>query len=660
MNLRGYYEFIIGLVLLYLLDDKPIVCHQNYATTHRSVQNTSNDHSSAHGRDRTFTSTDNNNNKDLLAYSDQESDPKHSEASYTITRDDLFLIKQPSPNNSSHTRQIYDFKKAAYCLPTPQDLSFCSDKLGWNPSMAVPNLIGHKSGSEIQEMLFNARLNELASVRCNLELQLKLLLCSVLSPVCLDLIPPPCRQLCSTVKTSCETAIIRQGLEWPKFLDCRKFPRNPESCINRQPLVVQPSATLTNSDQPASINAGQTTSITLNGTSISKPVTNKRKSKKNRKTTTTTSTTTTTTAPPITTTQDDDDASETPDANSNTASSTKDGLNEEETTFSTTTDITPAQIPVVTPAVVKLDPEITVSQTTQIKQISNNSSGISESSDKAQTTLKPNHLDNESASTRQDYSSMPVDVTDDLRQLLCSRSPDWLIKTKLSDSQLMSAVSRRKLRIRSYLQIFGSFAAPTSVTDRTDGTTTPPILDHQTSASNMTTRKSNRNVATNLSLELSNTTVFVAAIGPHIYTQPINDALPLSVKAVNNQSSVPAAQQSSTKAKSSIRYYLVAGTGSANTLKTTTMFIVWPSSKSNLASDSQGNMNVVKTYREFKRKGALACNQSSIQPVLTNIDPDTQNESELATESPVSDTSASTTPHKQTTRKYKRKRIHQT
>lgn len=488
-----------------------------------------------------------------------------------------------------------EFVKPAFCIAAPLNMSFCSTELAWAPTMAMPNLLGHKSEYELDAFLPLYPLQELTNVKCKASHQFKLLLCSVITPVCLDTNPIPCRQLCMTVKSSCEPAFKRQGLEWPKFLDCRRFPRKSQNknCIERQPITIS----TTNSSRMATcVNDRQ--ELTMKN--LTRPNTKrKRKEKKNRskiilpgKATSPPPPSSSTIAPSTTL------ATSNPTTSSD-SSVFKDSAGSLNTTTSadifdlmiTSLDTQPSSTTEIV-ATISATTTAIPSPSTVSKELSMTSSSVSPIAisinlleTKAQSSNESSIMnlnipaqEENTNSFRQDYASMPVNVTNDLTQLLCSTSPDWLIKTKLSDGQLINAVMKRKLKVRSYLQIFGATLANK---DGAISTTAQP-------------QDSRKSVRSNLNLELSNMTVFVAPLGADLYTQPISKA--------------SESNQDSTQLKSTVRYYLIAGTGTNDTTKSTSIFILWPIGKVAMNPGSQGSVNIIKTYREFKHKGLRVCN----------------------------------------------------
>lgn len=99
---------------------------------------------------------------------------------------------------------------------------FCMD-IQYNTTI-MPNLLNHQkqddAGLEVHQYF------PLIKVKCSPDLQF--FLCSVYVPVCtiLDRPLPPCRSLCLSAKSGCESLMKRFGFDWPENLDCAKYPES--------------------------------------------------------------------------------------------------------------------------------------------------------------------------------------------------------------------------------------------------------------------------------------------------------------------------------------------------------------------------------------------------------------------------------------------------
>lgn len=134
--------------------------------------------------------------------------------------------------------EAYDFfpPNIHRCQPVPSNFTLCYG-LGYT-QMYLPNLLNQES---LTEILYELPLWE-SLLRLECHPNARLLLCSILAPVCLQQTPEkqrlvsfdnnqdsmvtmahnhkkflhPCRTLCETVKQSCEAKMISHfGYKWP-------------------------------------------------------------------------------------------------------------------------------------------------------------------------------------------------------------------------------------------------------------------------------------------------------------------------------------------------------------------------------------------------------------------------------------------------------------
>ncbi len=102
----------------------------------------------------------------------------------------------------------------------PITIPLCKD-IQYNLTI-MPNLLNHQkqddAGLEVHQFF------PLVKVQCSP--YLKFFLCAMYVPVCtvLEEAIPPCRSLCVSARTGCETLMNRFGFQWPESLDCNKFP----------------------------------------------------------------------------------------------------------------------------------------------------------------------------------------------------------------------------------------------------------------------------------------------------------------------------------------------------------------------------------------------------------------------------------------------------
>lgn len=69
-------------------------------------------------------------------------------------------------------------------------------------------------------------------LRINCSSDLKFLVCSLYTPICMenyDRPLPPCRSVCERVRSACVGIMHKLGFCWPKTMDCANFPRLGDS-----------------------------------------------------------------------------------------------------------------------------------------------------------------------------------------------------------------------------------------------------------------------------------------------------------------------------------------------------------------------------------------------------------------------------------------------
>ncbi|CAF0996413.1 unnamed protein product [Adineta steineri] len=152
------------------------------------------------------------------------------------------------------------------CQAIPSNFTLCYG-LGYT-QMHLPNLLNHES---ITEILYELPLwQSLLSLGCHSNA--RLLLCSILAPVCLQQTPEkaslvsfdnnqdsiytithdnkkfiyPCRTLCESVKQSCEPRMITQfGYKWPTMISCDQYPAETELCVSHSSSSTTTTTTTT-------------------------------------------------------------------------------------------------------------------------------------------------------------------------------------------------------------------------------------------------------------------------------------------------------------------------------------------------------------------------------------------------------------------------------
>ena len=220
---------------------------------------------------------------------------------------------------------------------------------------------------------------------------------------------------------------------------------------------------------------------------------------------------------------------------------------------------------------------------------------------------------------------MSENLTDDLIKLLCSYRPDWLIKTKLSDGRLVSAIQKQKLKVRAYRPIFGILEG-----NKHSETINPNAASTNLNQAFLISDTKPPTSLPNIFLRLSNTTSFITAMGSAVYHQPLNEVisaqnLGAKLGPDSTENSVPhlgAKDGSSSSSGTPSRIYLIFGTGSSNSThsKLASAFVVWPSQRNRPSSAADlppilrqdggqnGSQEIMKAYRVFKMNGSSVCN----------------------------------------------------
>lgn len=117
------------------------------------------------------------------------------------------------------------YSSSRRCVDIPRNLSLCHD-IGY-PKMFMPNNLEHESLLEVSQQ--SASWNPLVRSKCHPDV--RMFLCSLFAPVCLDEPIYPCESLCLNVKKACEPKMLAYGYSWPEMFECSKFPKGEELCI---------------------------------------------------------------------------------------------------------------------------------------------------------------------------------------------------------------------------------------------------------------------------------------------------------------------------------------------------------------------------------------------------------------------------------------------
>lgn len=112
----------------------------------------------------------------------------------------------------------------------PITIPLCQN-LQYNQTM-MPNLLNHAKQGEAGNDLH--QFATLMKVGCSPDFQF--FMCSLYAPVCtiLDQLIPPCRHLCISARTNCETLMMKFGYSWPENLECSKYPEAADTiCVGK-------------------------------------------------------------------------------------------------------------------------------------------------------------------------------------------------------------------------------------------------------------------------------------------------------------------------------------------------------------------------------------------------------------------------------------------
>uniref|UniRef100_A0A183BIC6 Frizzled-4 n=1 Tax=Globodera pallida TaxID=36090 RepID=A0A183BIC6_GLOPA len=104
----------------------------------------------------------------------------------------------------------------------------CSD-IQYNMTI-YPNILKHAKQDEAEIDIKQYEM--LVKVQCSVDF--KFFLCTLFTPVCTILTDPipPCRHLCLSAKSGCETLMRKFGYQWPEIFDCEKLPKSRDGmCV---------------------------------------------------------------------------------------------------------------------------------------------------------------------------------------------------------------------------------------------------------------------------------------------------------------------------------------------------------------------------------------------------------------------------------------------
>ncbi|XP_012509010.1 PREDICTED: LOW QUALITY PROTEIN: secreted frizzled-related protein 1-like [Propithecus coquereli] len=120
------------------------------------------------------------------------------------------------------------YAKPPQCVDIPADLRLCHN-VGYE-RMLLPNVLKHETMAEVKQQA--SSWVPLLNKNCHVGTQV--FLCSLFTPVCLNLPIYPCCWLCEAVRNSCEPVMQFLSFCWPEMLKCDKFPEE-DVCIAMTP-----------------------------------------------------------------------------------------------------------------------------------------------------------------------------------------------------------------------------------------------------------------------------------------------------------------------------------------------------------------------------------------------------------------------------------------
>jgi hypothetical protein len=113
--------------------------------------------------------------------------------------------------------------KQGKCEALRKDVSDICNNIAYNQTY-YPNILKHKTQAEAAKEL--GLYQPLIKINCSP--QIKLFLCSLYAPPCIQnytqAILKPCREVCEQARSGCEGIMKSFKYEWAEDLNCAKFP----------------------------------------------------------------------------------------------------------------------------------------------------------------------------------------------------------------------------------------------------------------------------------------------------------------------------------------------------------------------------------------------------------------------------------------------------
>uniref|UniRef100_A0A8C5TQ19 FZ domain-containing protein n=1 Tax=Malurus cyaneus samueli TaxID=2593467 RepID=A0A8C5TQ19_9PASS len=119
----------------------------------------------------------------------------------------------------------FDIGLSTKCVVIPKEMGMCHN-IGYS-EMRLPNLMGHTSMGEVIQK--STTWQHLVHTDCHPHV--RMFLCSLFAPICLDTFIHPCRSMCVAVRDSCAPVLLCHGHPWPDSLDCDRFPGDEDMCL---------------------------------------------------------------------------------------------------------------------------------------------------------------------------------------------------------------------------------------------------------------------------------------------------------------------------------------------------------------------------------------------------------------------------------------------
>ncbi|KAI3413765.1 hypothetical protein GPALN_011246 [Globodera pallida] len=144
----------------------------------------------------------------------------------------LLQIADANSHILKQHRQVAESEEYQFTSVNPKceriRIEMCSD-IQYNMTI-YPNILKHAKQDEAEIDIKQYEM--LVKVQCSVDF--KFFLCTLFTPVCTILTDPipPCRHLCLSAKSGCETLMRKFGYQWPEIFDCEKLPKSRDGmCV---------------------------------------------------------------------------------------------------------------------------------------------------------------------------------------------------------------------------------------------------------------------------------------------------------------------------------------------------------------------------------------------------------------------------------------------